>query len=214
LVVTQGEARDLGVQLFLAVLLLMAFYRLNQVEGRMVRLPDLRLGLGLLQKAETLPDDLPTYVVCTSGVHPQRLVTLISYLLKQHGPDYVEIVLFHAETGTQGRGVVSEALERLVSQQLEDFFRERDFILSVKVLPGNLVEVLPEYQKGRRIDRVYVTQGRSPVHAEEIRSALANEMGLDVICLEESTLPKGPAAWFSQWSQDFRRSTGTAPIDD
>ncbi len=213
LVISQGAARDLGVQMFLAVLLLMAFYRLNQVESRMVRLPDLRLGLGLLQKLEKLPDDLPTYVVCTSGAHPQRLVTLISYLLKAHGPDYVEIVLFHAETDQQGRGVVSESLERLVSQQLEDFFRERDFILSVKVLPGNLVEVLPEYQKGKRIDRIYISQGRSRTRSEEIRSTISNETGLEVVCLEESRLPKGPAAWFTQWAQDFRRTDGDLPTD-
>ena len=134
-------------------------------------------------------------------------------MLKTHGPDYIEIVLFHAETEQQGRGVVSEALERLVSQQLEDFFSERDFILSVKVLPGNLVEVLPEFQKGRRINRIYITQGRSRTRSEEIRSTLANETGLDVVCLEEKLLPKGPAAWFTQWSEDFRRADGDLPIE-
>ncbi|MBO9539225.1 APC family permease [bacterium] len=205
LLLTAKSARDLGVQLFLIVLLVMVFYRLGQVEGRMVRLPDLRIGLGKFRDMEELPENLPVYVLCTSGATPARLVTTISYLLKIHGPDPVEIVLFHAEEKGMTHGVVSEALQRVVSQQLEDFFSERDFILSVKVLPGNLAEVLPEYKKVKRIDLVYITSGRIPARSEDMRQLLANELGLDVIRLDEASLPKGPGAWFNQWVQSFRK---------
>lgn len=205
LLATTKEARNLGIQLFLAVLLAMVFYRLGQVEGRMVRIPDLRLGLGKFRELEDLPDDLPVYVICTSGAHGPRLVTIISYVLKQHGPDPVEVVLFHAEEKGMAHGVVSEALQRLVSQQLEDFFSDRDFILTVKVLPGNLVEVLPEYKKVKAIDTVYVTTGRSLPRSEELRNHLANELGTTVIRLDENALPKGPGAWFTQWVEGFRR---------
>lgn len=204
LVITAAHARDLGVQLFLAVLLVMVFYRLGQVEGRMVRIPDLRLGLGKFRDQEYLPEDLSVYVICTSGAHAARLVTLISFLLKKHGPDPVEIVLFHAEE-KGAHGVVSEALQRMVSQQLEDFFLDRDFILTVKVLPGSLTEVLPEYKKVKTIDTVYLTTGRIAERSAELTNHLANELGLTVILLDERALPKGPGAWFQQWVEGFRR---------
>ncbi len=204
LVLTAQHARDLGVQLFLAVLLVMVFYRLGQVEGRMVKIPDLRLGLGRFRDQEVLPESLPVYVVCTSGAHAARLVTIISYLLKKHGPDPVEIVLFHAEE-KDAHGVVSEALQRLVSQQLEDFFSDRDFILTVKVLPGSLVEVLPEYKKVKSIDTVYIMTGRIAERSANLTNHLANELGLTVILLDERALPKGPGAWFQQWVEGFRR---------
>lgn len=203
LVVTSNEARNLGVQMFLAVLLVMAFYRLGQVESRMVTLPDLRLGIGKYRGMEPLPE-LPTYVLCTLGAFANRLVTQISYLLKKYGED-IEIVLFHAEEQGGPHGVVSEGLERLVSQQLEDFYADKNFILSVKVLPGSLVEVLPEYRKTRRFDMVFIATGRQAEVSEELRAHLSNELGLEVIRLDEQMLPKGPGVWFNQWAQGFRR---------
>lgn len=205
LLATTKDARNLGVQLFLAVLLTMAFYRMGQVEGRMIRLPDLRLGLGPFREMEVLPEDLPVYVLCTTGANGPRLVTIISFTLKKHGPDPMEIVLFHAEEKGIAHGEVAESLQRLVSQQLEDYFSDRNFILTVKVLPGNLVEVLPEYKKVKPIDTVYITTGRDPARSEDLRNLLANELGVTVIRLDEHALPKGPGAWFVQWVEGFRR---------
>jgi hypothetical protein len=203
LVFTATEARNLGVQLFFAVLLVMAFYRLGQVENRMVRLPDLRLGLGRFRGLETLPA-LPTYVLCTTGAYGDRLVTEISYLLKKYG-ESIEIVLFHAEERGAAHGVVAEGLERLVSQQLEDFYSDKDFILSVKVLPGALVEVLPEYLKTRKVDGVFIASGRDAGNTELLRAHLSNEMGIEVVVLDHATLPKGPGVWYKQWVQGLRR---------
>jgi amino acid transporter len=197
------DARALGAQLFFAVLLLMAFYRLGQVESRMVTLPDLRLGIGRYRGVEPLPE-LPTYVVCTLGAFANRLVTQISYLLKKYG-EGIEIVLFHAEEQGVPHGVVSEGLERLVSQQLSEFYADKNFILSVKVLPGSLVEVLPEYRKTKHFDQVFIATGRTPQASEELRDHLSNELGLEVNRLDEQTLPKGPGVWFTQWAQGFRR---------
>lgn len=207
--VSEHEARDLGIQLFLAVLLVMVYYRLGQIEKRMVRLPDLRLGLGKYRAAETMPD-LPTYVICTVGATANSLVTQISYLMKCFGEN-IEIVVFHAEDQNEPHGLVSEGLERMISQQLEDFYEKRDVILSVKVLPGTLVEVLPEWAKTRKLEQVFIATGHDSVQSESLRNHLTNELGMEVVRLDEQHLPKGPGVWFTQWQQGLReRNWGTA----
>ncbi|MFN3429849.1 MAG: APC family permease, partial [Candidatus Sericytochromatia bacterium] len=113
LLTTAHHARDLGLQLFLIVLIVMAYYRLGQVETRMLRVPDLRLGIGRYHGMDTLPT-LPTYVVCTASLKPQVLVSEISHILKRHGED-IEIILFHAEEQQGAQDVIAEGLERLIS---------------------------------------------------------------------------------------------------
>lgn len=210
LIATSPEARTLGVQLFLAVLLVMVYYRLGQVENRMVKLPDLRLGLGRYRRLKQLPT-LPVYLLCTPTSDGARLVTKISYLLKHHG-EGIEIVLFHAEDQLAG-GETAEALERLVSQQLADFYEEKHFILSVKVLPGSLLEVLPEYAKGRAIDTVYTATGTDRGASEKLKEHLGNELGLDVVRLDDALLPKGPGVWFTQWVEGLRSSERERPTE-
>lgn len=213
LFLTAHHARDLGLQLFLGVLLVMAFYRLGQVETRMVRLPDLRLGLGRYRGLDKLPE-LPTYVICTTQVSPRTLVTEISYILKKFGEN-IEIVIFHAEEQSAPHGVVSEGLERLISQQLEEFYEGRDVILAVKVLPGNLIEVLTEYSKTRTFELVFISTGHEADTSEALRAHLANELSVEVIRLDESVLPKGPGVWYTQWSQGLRhRDRNWHPDDD
>lgn len=198
------EARDLGIQMFLIVLIVMAYYRLGQVETRMIRVPDLRLGIGKYHGLDTLPT-LPTYVVCTASLAPEVLVTEISHVLKAYGEN-IEIILFHAEEQQADAQAVSEGLERFISQQLEAFYEDRNLILSMKVLPGNLVEVLPEYVKKRPVERIFISTGHDPEASEALREHLANETAIDVVRLNVQDLPKGPGVWFSQWSQDRRFS--------
>jgi amino acid transporter len=213
LILTAHQARALGLQLFLAVLLVMAFYRLARLEHRMVQLPDLRLGLGKYRRMEPLPS-LPVHVLCAARVADTVLVTEISHILKTQGP-HIEILIFHAEEQNQQEGTVSEGLERLLSQQLEEFYEGRDMILSAKALPGNLIEVLPEYAKSRRLTRVYVSTGHDEAASEALRLHLANEMDVEVDRLLDSKLPKGPGVWFEQWSQGTRhRDRKWHPDDD
>jgi amino acid transporter len=204
LLLTSTEARDLGAQLFLVVLLVMAFYRLGQVEGRMVQLPDLRLGMGKLKGLRDLPEELPRLVVCVAEIDPVRLVNLLTYLLKKHaaaGP--IEIVLFHAQTKDEPLELFEE-VQRLISQQLEEFplFAQKDFILTVKILPGNLLEVLPEYFKIHPFTTAYVGTGHDPLQSERLREHLSNEIDLNVMRIDEALLPKGPGVWFEQWLQE------------
>lgn len=207
LLLTSTEARDLGAQLFLAVLLVMAFYRLGQVEGRMVQLPDLRLGMGRLKGSRDLPDDPPRLVACVAEIDGVRLVNLLSFLLKKHQPSGpLEIVIFHAQTKDEPLELFEE-LQRLVSQQLEEFefFAQKEFILTVKILPGNLLEVLPEYFKIHPFTTVYIGTGKDPEQSERLREHLSNEIDLNVIRIDEAQLPKGPGIWFEQWLQERDR---------
>jgi amino acid transporter len=204
LLTTAHHARDLGLQLFLIVLIVMAYYRLGQVETRMLRVPDLRLGIGRYHGMDTLPT-LPTYVVCTASLKPQVLVSEISHILKRHGED-IEIVLFHAEEQQGAQDVIAEGLERLISQRLEEFYGDRHLILSAKVLPGNLVEVLPEYAKSRKFEKIFISTGHDPAASEALREHLANETGLEVVRLNVQDLPKGPGVWYAQWVQERRYS--------
>lgn len=204
LMVNSTDARDLGAQLFLAVLLVMAFYRMGQVEGRMVQLPDLRLGMGSLRGHRDLPEELPRLVVCVAYVDAVRLVNLISYMLKKHAPSgLIEIVLFHAQTKEEPLEVFEE-VQRMISQQLEEFplFTQKDFILTVKILPGNLLEVLPEYFKIHPFTTVYIGTGHDPLQSERMREHLSNELDLNVIRIDEALIPKGPGIWFEQWLQE------------
>lgn len=204
LLTTSREGRDLGAQLFLAVLLIMAFYRLGQVEGRMVQLPDLRLGMGSLRGEVALPEELPRLVICVAQVEAVRLVNLLSYMLKKHAPSGpIEIVIFHAQTKDEPLQVFEE-VQRIISQQLEVFplFAQRDFILTVKILPGNLLEVLPEYFKIHPFTTAYIGTGRDPLQSERLREHLSNELNLNVMRIDEAALPKGPGIWFEQWLQE------------
>ncbi|MFN3431242.1 MAG: hypothetical protein ACK46X_14970, partial [Candidatus Sericytochromatia bacterium] len=72
------------------------------------------------------------------------------------------------------------------------------------VLPGNLVEVLPEYAKSRRIEKVFISTGHDAESSEALREHLSNETGLEVVRLNVQDLPKGPGVWYAQWVQDRR----------
>ncbi|MBI6546210.1 MAG: APC family permease [Cyanobacteria bacterium NC_groundwater_1444_Ag_S-0.65um_54_12] len=201
---TTKDARDLGVILLLGVLLIMALYRQGVVERRMVQLPDLRLGMGRFRGIRVLPDDLAKLVLCISYIDLVRLVNLLSYLLKRHsssGP--LEIVVFHAQPSEEPIGWFEE-LQRLIAQQLEEFdlFMSKEFILTVKILPGNLVEVLPEYFKSNPFTAAYMGTGSDPERSERLRGYLSNELDLNVTRLDEVMIPKGPGVWFEQWLQE------------
>jgi len=210
LLFSDRNARDLGAQLFLAVLLIMGMYRLGVVEGRMVKTPDLRLGMGRLRGRRELPEDLPRLAVCIKEFDPAQIVNILAYVLKKQaaaGP--LEIVLFHAQASDEPQREF-ENLERIISQQLEEFefFASKDFILTVKVLPGNLLEVLPEYFRSNPFTMAYIGTGADPAESERLREHLSNELELNVIRLDTEGLPKGPGVWYQQWVADRQAGGG------
>ncbi|MEB3236880.1 MAG: APC family permease [Candidatus Sericytochromatia bacterium] len=220
LIVTKSEARNLGSQILLGTMLIMALYRLGKVEVRMVQLPDLRLGMGQLHQAKDLPADLPRIAICISDTEPMRLVNLLTYLLHRHAEDRaIELVMFHAQTADEP-ATVYEALERFISQHLEEFdlFNNFVFVLTAKVLPGNLIEVLPEYLKSQpegSFEVVYIGTGKDATSSETLREHLSGEVAIVVERIDEAKVPTGPGIWFTQWSKDranWGRFRGTGDL--
>ena len=91
-----------------------------------------------------------------SRIHHYHLEPYVNVALADG--ENIEILVFHAEDQNEPHGLISEGLERLISQQLEDFYENRDLILGAKVLPGSLIEVLAGVDQMRRSTYMLVWQ--------------------------------------------------------
>lgn len=171
------DARPLGLQLLTIILLLMLYYRLGVVENRISLLPDLRLGLGKFAGQEQLPEDLPTFVLCTAGAKSRMLVTNLLDLIEREKPGPKEVIVYHSEEEESRRGIMFELLQRVVSQQVAPAFKSHDLILTVKVLPETLLEGLIQLKRSRNFERVFVGCGQdasqSILFAKEIETNIA-----------------------------------------
>ncbi len=181
LFVSSSSARTLGLQIFLLILLVMSFYRLGVLEGRLRELPDLRLGLGKYRREAELPADLPTFVLCTGGAKARSLVTMLLRLLDREEPGPKEIIIFHAEEEEARRGMMFELLQRVVSQQVEPMIRDRDMVLTVKVLPETLVDGLIHLKKAHPFRRVFIGTGSDPEQAAKYALELETNLGVQVV---------------------------------
>lgn len=181
LFLSSTSARTLGLQIFLLILLVMSFYRLGVLEGRLRELPDLRLGLGKFRRETELPSDLPTFVLCTGGAKARSLVTMLLRLLDREEPGPKEIIIFHAEEEEARRGMMFELLQRVVSQQVEPMIRDRDMVLTVKVLPETLVDGLIHLKKAHPFRRVFIGTGSDPEQASKYALDLETNLGVQVV---------------------------------
>ncbi len=96
---------NLLIELLATVLLIMAFYRWGQLESRLEKRTDLRLGMGRFQGVADLPMDLPHYVLCAGGTGARHLIfTALKYLIREKDGKPFELVVFHAEDGKDPEG--------------------------------------------------------------------------------------------------------------
>ena len=162
----------------------MAFYRWGTLEQRLEKRTDLRLGLGKFQSYNDLPNDLPHYVLCAGGTGARRLIsTSVKYLLREKKGQPFELVIFHAEDGKDPEGFFYELLQRVVSQQIAPVFADRDFILTVKILPGNLIEGLQTLKKTNEYKGLMMGTGKRPESTAQVAESISNEIEIDVINL-------------------------------
>lgn len=175
------SSRTLGLQILLAILLVMCFYRLGVLEERLRELPDLRLGLGKFSKETELPDDLPCYVLCTGGAKARSLATMLILLLDREDPGPKEIIIFHAEEEKNRQGIMHELLQRVVSQQIAPSFRNHDIILAVKILPESLVDGLILLKRAHPFKRIFIGTGSQPEQAAQYALDLENNLGVPVV---------------------------------
>lgn len=182
IILSSPEARNLGLEIFLMILLVMAFYRLGVIEDRLTELPDLRIGMGKYANANLPePDELPTYVVCTGGAKARNLATMIIKLLDREETGPKEIIIFHAEEESTRRGLMQELLQRVVTQQLATSFKDKDLVISVKVLPESLVDGLIALKRAHPFKRVFIGTGTDPTQAQHYARDLETNLGIHVV---------------------------------
>ena len=130
----------------------MAYYRWTVLEKRLMTHFDLRLGLGKYasQSMSDLKENLPKYVLCVGAFKTRRLImnTLSRIKRMQKGQPF-ELILFYAEGEEfDDSEVFYELLQRVVSQQIAPIIKY-DVILTVKILPGSLLEGLNSLKKNK-----------------------------------------------------------------
>ncbi|MDZ4837077.1 MAG: APC family permease [Candidatus Melainabacteria bacterium] len=192
LIVSAHDARPLGIQTLLAILMVMCFYRLGLLESRLRQLPDLRLGLGKFTNEAELPNNLPTYVLCTAGAKARNLAHSLIRLLEREEPGPKEIILYHAEEESARRGIMYELLQRVVSQQIAPSFRHHDMILTVKILPESLVEGLIYIKRAHPFMKVFIGTGTDPELADKYTQELENNLGVPVINIGHILMEQTP----------------------
>lgn len=181
-------ARSLGFQILGVILIVMCFYRMGILEGRLRELPDLRLGMGKFATMEEIPENLPTFVLCTGGAKARSLATMLIKLLEQEAPGPKEIIIFHAEEESARRGMMYELLQRVVSQQIAPSFRNHDVVLTVKILPETLVDGLIYLKKAHPFSKVFIGTGSDPETADKHAKDLESNLGVSVVNIGRPTL--------------------------
>ncbi len=181
-------ARGLGFQILGVILIVMCFYRMGVLEGRLRELPDLRLGMGKFASMEEIPENLPIYVLCTGGAKARSLATMLIKLLEREEPGPKEIVIFHAEEESARRGMMHELLQRVVSQQIGPSFKNHDIVLTTKILPDTLVDGLIYLKKAHPFKKVFIGTGTDPETAERYARDLESNLGVPVENIGRPTL--------------------------
>ena len=163
--------------------LLMAFYRWTVLEKRLMTHSDLRLGLGKYasQSMSDLPDDFPKYILCVGAAKIRRLIvnTLQRIKRTQKGEPF-ELILFYAEDeDLDDSEIFYELLQRVVSQQIAPIITN-NVILTVKILPGSLLEGLSALKKTIPFNQVFFGVGHDPVHTYELKEEIAKELEISI----------------------------------
>lgn len=188
LLCSSEHARNLGFQILGVILIVMCFYRMGVLEGRLRELPDLRLGMGKFSSMEEIPEDLPIFVLCTGGAKARSLATMLIKLLEREEPGPKEIIIFHAEEESARRGMMHELLQRVVSQQIGPSFRNHDIVLTTKILPDTLVDGLIYLKKAHPFQKVFIGTGTDPELAERYARDLESNLGVPVENIGRPTL--------------------------
>ena len=163
--------------------LLMAYYRWTILEKRLITHSDLRLGMGAYatQTMSDLPEDLTKYVLCVGSTKTRRLImnTITRINRMQENKPY-ELILFYAEGEDQNENeIFYELLQRVVSQQIANMIT-KDIILTVKILPGSLLEGLNTLKNSMDFNDVFFGVGHDPVHTHELREEISKELDISI----------------------------------
>ena len=163
--------------------LLMAYYRWGMLENRLVTHSDLRLGFGRFanQVFSDLPQDLPKYVLCTGKSQTRHLIlSTLQHIARTEQNNPFELILFYAEGEDVDDGeIFYELLQRVVSQQIASQITG-NIILTVKILPGKLMEGLDTLKKTLNFKTAYFGSGHDPVHSYQLKETIAKELEISI----------------------------------
>lgn len=184
LVTATVDARSLLMQLLSLIVILMAFYRWGILEERLENRNDLRIGTGKFSGKRELPDDLKKYVLCAGGTGARRLIhSAIRKIKADLTKGSFELIVFHAEVTPDPEGFFYELLQRVVSQQIAPVHQADDILLTVKILPGDLVEGLQTLKKTVEFDSIFL--GGSPqANESELVETIKHDLEIDVHFLD------------------------------
>ena len=175
--------------LFGSTLLMMAYYRWGMLENRLESHTDLRLGLGKFRNLNTIPENsCKKFILCVGNHRIRRLIhQTIKYILKKHNEPF-ELILFYAEEEEASSRIhihFYELLQRVVSQQIAPIHIDKDIILTVKILPENLIEGLKSLKKTTDFEFVYFGVGKDASHSDQVRDEVSKELEIRVVSIYE-----------------------------
>ena len=184
LLVTHANSDVLFMLTFLIgiTVVLMAYYRWGILENRLETHTDLRLGLGhFLHNVDELPENLPQHILCIGEHRLRRLISKALNFISEKNPGPFELILFYAEEeeSASNHGFY-EVLQRVVSQQIAPIYKNKDIILTVKILPGSLLEGLRTLKESVTPKAIYFGVGRDPDHSYEVRKYIASEIEMPI----------------------------------
>ncbi len=183
--IVYANSQELFMLTFLLAVtsLLMAFYRWTILEKRLMSHSDLRLGLGKYarQSISELPDNLEKYILCVGAAKTRRLIfnTLQRIKRTRKGQPF-ELILFYAEDEDMDDSeIFYELLQRVVSQQIAPIIKN-DLILTVKILPGSLIDGLSALKKSIPFNELFFGVGHDPAHTYELKEDISKELEISI----------------------------------
>ena len=91
-----------------------------------------------------------------------------------------ELILFYAEgEDLDNSEIFYELLQRVVSQQIAPIIKY-DVILTVKILPGSLLEGLNILKKTVSFNEVFFGVGHDPIHTYELKDEITKELEISI----------------------------------
>ena len=164
---------------------LMAYYRWGVLENRLETHTDLRLGLGhFMQNMDDMPVTLPKHILCISEHRVRRLISKTLSFIEEKHPGPFELILFYAEDEDSSHRLFHEVLQRVVSQQIAPIYKHQDIIMTVKILPGNLLEGLRTLKETIEPQAIYFGVGRDTEHSQQLQSFISKEMEFPITTIE------------------------------
>ena len=168
--------------LLFITLMLMTYYRWGVLENRLETHTDLRLGLGkFIHNVNALPENLPKHILCIGEHKVRRLISkTLNYICHKNSEPF-ELILFYAENEEATSNVIFyELLQRVVSQQIAPQFLNTNIILTVKILPGNLLEGLQTLKRSFPPKTIYLGTGRDPEHSQQVQKMISTELEMPI----------------------------------